>query len=557
MTIRRRALLAAILAVAGLYLAASLRTPVGAVEDDALQLGLARGLAHGSFSFPDGSPATDPLPGFALLLLLPAGLAGTHWALLRLLALAAAPLALWATWRLARELLRVETATAVAALVALNPYFLERSVLLVPDAAYLALTLALTRLAARPPDRASIGAALACLLRPLGALHAACVALALGARSGARRAARFALPAFLPLGLWLARNRLVSGGWSGYSGNLASQAAVLADPGPWLAHALGVVGTFLGEGMLCAGLWLAPGGAVLAGLAVAVVAGIGAARLLRGPKSEAAFVCAAYSAAVLFLHLTWLAVYPRYVVPVLPFLWILVAAALEPWTKKRPRLAAAACVLLAAAALRRDADYLRQGSWSASVQPRTMAWLRENTPAGARIEALCASAVTLFTGRMGRNPDFDARSRDEWLAEVLRTRTGYVYAASAFKVDGFLPLAGQGVLARHEDWLRSTPYARLARRDEEEGSAVYAIEHPDPARYLRAWDAYAAASNAARRGRPRAYLRRELEEALRLEPRLAAAWGALGAIEDSPQKRAEYFARAAAEDPTSPLYRVR
>ena len=63
-----------------------------------------------------------------------------------------------------------------------------------------------------------------------------------------------------------------------------------------------------------------------------------------------------------------------------------------------------------------------------------------------------------------------------------------------------------GSMSRMNSWARSSPYVREVYHSPAEGTVVFQIRHPDPERYLKAWQAY-------RENR--------VSEAIRLEPELA------------------------------------
>src|SRR6185312_3950698 len=164
---------------AALHVCASLGTPVGAAGDDALHLLLARNLLHGGFALPDasGTPATAPLPGFAMLMALPVLLLSPHWALLRGAALAATFLLAFLAFRLCRRLSGAAAGWAAVLLVLANPVL----------AAWAG-----------------------------GAVLAAALAAAAGFRGGGKRAATVLSGALAPLALWLLRGHLLTGSATSY-----------------------------------------------------------------------------------------------------------------------------------------------------------------------------------------------------------------------------------------------------------------------------------------------------------------------------------------------------
>jgi len=545
-----------------LYILAARGQPVGAIGDDSLNIMLARSLRHGAFSWPDahGAPSADPLPGFAALLLLPVWIVEPRWDALRFIGLLSLPAALFFCWRLARRLLPSGAAVAVVWLTALNPLFVGRAGFVLPDILLLALSLALFDQLDRDPDRwlpAGLGAAAATLLRPHGFLLALCLALLLWLRGGWRRAVGFSVVAFLPLAAWLVRNMRVVGTSAGYVPHMRSQIVLLAEPGAQSAHAGRLIAAFFGNGLLAV-----PGNlywwSVTAGFATVLVAGFGVARLLRPREDPLACALAAYAIGLLVLHSLWLAVAQRYVMPIIPIVWIFLAAAAQPLLRGRR---AAAGILIAALTLflsRADAIWVKSG-WSAPprYQGETMSWIQRQTPADARFESMEHVTLSLLAGRRAELPAFaaGAPTRDAWLAWSLSRGIGYLHIAADLKVDGYFPDPAKTLFANLARWARSSPYLREVFRSPVDGTVVFRFQHPDPARYLRAWRSYEFAGEAARSGASEESIRRKLQEAVRLEPTLAYAWAALSQYECSPQARLSDLETAAKADPTSAVIR--
>ncbi|MFI5346705.1 MAG: hypothetical protein ACHQ51_10060 [Elusimicrobiota bacterium] len=555
---RRLVATGAAAAAGALYLLAARATPVGAAEDDALHILLARSLRHGAFAFPDGTPANDPLPGFAALLSLPAAAVAPHWDLLKIIGLLSAAATVYLTWRLARRFLDEGWALAAAALVALNPLTVTHAGLILPDLPYLALSLFLFDRMLEPGFAGApliAAAAAASLLRPFGAWLILSLALGIAAAKGARKALAFALPALLPLALWSLRNRLLTGAASGYFLNMRAESAALAEPRIALLHAGGLLAAMGGDGLLSLGNLLPLKGLIAAGAACGALAVIGAVRVLRRKPDPRAFAIGAYAIIVSAQHLVWMPLEARYVLPLLPLAWIMILAELAPRLrgKNAPALLFA---LLALPAVPLDLALAAPGlTQTARFQPGTMSWLRENTPPGARVQTLEPQTVTLLSGRAADLPGFDSAARDAWLAWTLRQRFDYVHVAATFVPGGFFSPA-MGFTASHlGPWARSTPYAREVFRNDAEGTSVFLIRHPDPERYLKAWSAFVSASVTLRRGGTAAAARADLDRAIALEPGLALAWAYRGLLTADPRERRRLLEKAAALDPTSELIR--
>jgi len=398
-------LLAAGLAGAALYLLAALRLPIGALNDDAANVLLARSLLHGAFQFPGGLGKPEEfLPGMPALLALPAALVAPNWGLLRAIPLFCVGLTLWLTWRVARRFLGAEAAFAAVLLTAFNPTLVGLGGLVMPYLPYLALSLALVEAADAKGPRAAglflLGAAFAPLLRPHGALLAACLALPLAHEKKWSKAAALLGAAVLPLAAWTLRNRLTPGASDDYSGIWRAQLVDIGTPLLELRHAGDLLARLLGESLL--GLPDAPYAArVFAGAAALAAAGWGAARLAkRRPDDARVFALAAYPAAILLLHMTWRWVSTRYAIALVPFVWILIAAAAEPLFARRRALAFGGVAALALLSLRWDAQYAWRGLTApAAFAPNTMAQIRDKTPEDARLYAVKNYSVALLTGR--------------------------------------------------------------------------------------------------------------------------------------------------------------
>ena len=301
--------------VGALYLLAARATPVGAAEDDALHILLARSLRHGAFAFPDGTPANDPLPGFAALLSLPAAIVDPHWEFLKIIGLLSAAAVIYLSWRLARRFLDESWALAAAALVALNPLTVTHAGLILPDLPYLALSLFLFDRMLEPGFAGApliIAAAAASLLRPYGAWLIVSLGLGIAAAKGARKAASFALPSLIPLALWTWRNHLLTGAGSGYLLNMRAETVALAEPRTALLHAGGLLAAMGGEGLLSLGRWLPLAGLVAAGAVCVALIGTGAVRLLRRKPDPRAFALGAYAIILSAQHLVWMPLEARY-----------------------------------------------------------------------------------------------------------------------------------------------------------------------------------------------------------------------------------------------------
>lgn len=506
----------------------ALRTPVGIIIDDAVYLLLARALGHGSYVLPDGfaQPVTSFWPGMPLLWALPVRLIEPHWALARIPALLCSWLALGLTWRLASKMLPAAEVAAAVVLVALSPVFLLAAGVSASDMPFLAACLAAFCALSedRRPGWLEAATALACLIRPEGILLAFCLALAVGWRAGSRRAAAFLAVCLAPAAAWLLRNHLLAGTTSDYWTQLSSQMSLLADPSYQLEHAGRLVGVFFGGGLL--GLPLPAPAALVVGLLVLFAAGAGAVGLLRRGRDPRVLAMAAFAVGVFCLHLLWQQIFDRYLLPLLPLIWIFALSAardLRP-ERRRPALKAAAALLLGLLLWRDAAALSALPATGAQPWPETMAWIRDNTAPAARLQSFYAPNVMLWTGRSAVASFRGVSLRDHWLAKCLYNGIEYVVVEEDASRWEHMPGAWQAEVYRLGAWAASSPYVAAVFRSPADRTIVYRIRHPHPERFLKAWKLFGEAMLLSREHGP---VRTKLLEALALEPELECARAAL------------------------------
>lgn len=408
---------------AALHVCAALATPLGAATDDALHLLLARNILAGGFAVPDaaGVPATEPLPGFALLMALPVRLLAPHWALLRGAALLAALALAFLAFRLGRRLAGDAAGWAAALLVVANPVLAAWAGVALPDIPFAAASVGAFLLLARdePPLPGLIAlAALAALLRPQGAVLAAALAAGAGFRGGPKRAAAVMAGALAPLSLWLLRGHLLTGSATTY----------LDD---WRRlQALGDTSLLFRAATLAAGLGRGffgelPPLAALLGLVIAAAAAFfGALRLwrTRAPGARAVVLSAVvYGTGLAALHAGWRTWDSRYVLPFLAPALPLWAAAFAGLYAKKRETALAVLFLAAAPGLWGVVSFAAAGVESprAELYPAAAAWIRENVPSDGAVVTTEPFLFALTTGRRAYYPPA-APSRELWL-EALRS----------------------------------------------------------------------------------------------------------------------------------------
>ncbi|MBI3554265.1 MAG: glycosyltransferase family 39 protein [Elusimicrobia bacterium] len=178
------------------HLRAALSVPVGFYKDDALQILLARAVRQGAFRLPgEAWPRTEPLPGFALLSLVPALVVEPHWGLLRVMGLLFFWTSLVLTWALTRQFLPAGASACVVLLVGLNPILVLNCGAVMPEIPFMALSLALLKASSQQTSGRrlailAVGTGLATLLRPEGLALAVSLGLWIWLSEGTRKLSR-------------------------------------------------------------------------------------------------------------------------------------------------------------------------------------------------------------------------------------------------------------------------------------------------------------------------------------------------------------------------------
>ena len=456
---------------AALHVCAALGAPVGAATDDALHLLLARNVLAGAFAVPDaaGVPATEPLPGFALLMALPVRLLAPHWALLRGAALLAALALAVLAWRLGRRLSGDAAGWAAALLVAANPVLAAWAGVALPDIPFAAVSMGAFLLLARdePPLPGLIAlAALAALLRPQGAVLAAALAAGVGFRGGPKRAAAVLAGALAPLSLWLLRGHFLTG----------SATAYIED---WRRlQALGDTSILFRAATLAAGLGRGLFGeisplAALLGLGLAgAAAASGALRLwrARSPGARAVVLSAVvYGTGLAALHVGWRTWDSRYVLPFLAPALPLWAAAFAGLYEKKRENALVLLLLAAAPGLWGVVSYAAEGVSSprSEIFPVAAAWIRENVPAGGAVITTEPFLIALTTGRRAYSPPA-APSRELWLDALRAAGVRCVLVHRQAARPAFVAPEDRTPMTDFDDWAVPSPPLTLAYADDAE-----------------------------------------------------------------------------------------
>ncbi|MDX6768630.1 MAG: hypothetical protein SF051_03800 [Elusimicrobiota bacterium] len=315
------------------------------------------------------------------------------------------------------------------------------------------------------------------LLAPRWGLLRAAPLLAAAAALAPRGAAarlRFAAVAFLPLGAWLLRNTLVSGSATAYAANARDQADLLAAWSTLPAHAWKLVGECLGRGVL----GLPPGPlAGFGGLALLAACARGARTLWRRGRERALLVSAGvYLLLLVLLHLAWRPWQSRYAFTFLPFVAVLLPAALEPLLAKRRAATWALVGLLAAPGLSRSFGYAFEGLAAPRVElwPRSAAWLRASVPPEQRVIALEPYLVTLASGREASFPP-PAPSREAWVAQLRRRDARWVFLRNR-EARSYLSKEARDLMRDFDAWAVPEPPFSIAFSDAEEGVVVLRLD---------------------------------------------------------------------------------
>jgi hypothetical protein len=483
---RRLKVVAAVSAglIAILYAAAARRLPVGALNDDAGNVLLARSLVRGHYAFPgNATPSSGFLPAFPALIAIPAVLVAPHWGLLRAIPLLFTALALFFTWRLARRFLSDAAAGAAVLFTALNPVWIGHSGLIMPYMPYLALSLALIDAVGEreSPENWTLlacGAGLAPLLRPHGAILIAALALALWHRRGFKKACAFGAAAAVPSLLWIFWSHRGADASADYPGVWRENVAALAAPGALTDAAANILAKMLGQGFI-----IVPGlpraGVLLLGALTLAAALAGALKLLKARNDPRGFVLAVYTAGVFFLHMTWRWVGNRYVIPVVPALWILILAFATPLLNKRRGAALALLAVFVLLPLSYDAIFALQGlRVDGDYWPKTMAWLRDNTAPSALLESDQNYAVSLLTGR-ACIPQRIVRHGADWLIHAREKKVAYLHVHLPSPDDAFPSVNGPPTYQpAFAAWLGSQTDAEGVFHDADEGSIVFRVNPP-------------------------------------------------------------------------------
>lgn len=415
---------------------------------------------------------------FSTLLAVPDWILEPHWGWFRLAGLISAWMLIYFTWRLAREAARLSGAVFLIILVSLHPMVVRYIGAVVPDLPYAALSMALFWQFSQEPKGSRLwilaaGCAIASLLRPYGCLLGVSIAVAIGFENGFWQGLWFSVAGLAPIAAWSLRNRLIAGTASGYLQHWRSQAPFLESPAAALGHSLLLARAFFAAGTL--NLFGFPNMILSAvGCGVLAVVAFGIRDLVKEKKRPWALAAALYLILMLCLHETWRFVELRYILPLLPLIWIFLFAGLR-WMIERHRIPMAlAFIAIVGSGLWIDGLILRRGDMKHTTQlSQTMEWIREHTPASAHFQAINAAQVWLMTGRPAASPPWTVDSQETWMAVSLRDGSQYLLACPYYHVTAYADDSAEWILRHLDGWARASPSVREVYRNQAEGTAVF------------------------------------------------------------------------------------
>ncbi len=388
----------------------------GYFNDDARHVLAARSLLHGHYgdlSDPNQAPIINQLPGYPLIL----ALAGANETTGKLLSCAfhAGTTALLFSFA-------APAAAGAALLLALHPFAITMSGTLMTEPAFLLATVVSLLLL----TRGKLFAALMCAafsgwIRPEGFLLLAAITTCRIKSLPAKDRLALSIP-FIFWALPFIRNMLVSSTPAGYISELAgtSVAINILSNALYYFHAVPLVsvGIYYGGGAvsgwmtgLCAAFWLALG----AGLTV----------LLQKDESRER---ALYLTLSLGAHLLWVNHTPRYILPLIPFIFEAVLSGLVLQKEHGRKLAFSFAAATLALMLFQDWGVLRAGLSKADSRkhpPSAILWLKDNTPPNAIVMTKYREKTFYLSGRKTigyyYNPDISS-----WIKTVDENNVDYL-----------------------------------------------------------------------------------------------------------------------------------
>lgn len=456
---------------------------VGFFNDDAFYIIGARALAQGRYvelNAPGQPPLVNYLPGYSLILVPVAWLAGNSLLPYQLLSVLMCLLALGLLWRLF-EGLAPSARWAALAVSGFNPLMISMSGAVLSDIPFLLLTVIIFLYARKIWDKKpprpwlilSGLAGFACLLRPTGVAVVLALLAALGLEKRWKLAALCAGVCTLVLSPFLLRNYF-------YTGQALMYAVELTDPyrgasafGRFVfsfKENLGFYLKFLFVTTLFRWPWNLP-------LLEALTVGLGIAAVGYGIRDKREKLIGIYLLIYMLIHLLWSKQAGRYLFPVVPFF----AAYLFQGLALKKRMIYGALGLSLFLSGLPAARIVRAGLWvrnPLNTPPRrAFEWIRGNTGPRDIFAAELDGRFYLYTGRLAvhlNRPNSDAGFL-RWLDE---NRVGYI---AVFPND-FVMRTSSGQSSSDPvslDVLRKELSEKrlftLVFEDKEEGSAIYRV----------------------------------------------------------------------------------
>jgi hypothetical protein len=189
------------------------------------------------------------------------------------------------------------------------------------------------------------------------------------------------------------------------------------------------------------------------------------------------FVLVSYAAGLALIHTTWKWSDIRYLIPFVPLIWILIIAALSKLLHRYRTLQGLLLAISIALSLRTGLVHARAGlHGGAQFQPRTIAWIKENVPATARMASTMKYSIGLLAQRECAGQGL-AQDPELWLTAARFHRVEYLHVVlprpgDEFGLNGF-PDNYQFAFAR---WLETRPEATRLYQNPGEGSLIYRLD---------------------------------------------------------------------------------